>query len=121
MAEATYTKLRNDTWGIRVKGPAVPGDTVEVTTKAGETKKEVVERVLWEGDGVTICAVVRTESSSAGPRPRRAPCIVVEDGEAPSRPRRAPCACHDQNCCRPRCECEAQCVCRGGQVYDCMG
>jgi hypothetical protein len=104
MAEATYTKLRNDTWGIRVQGTAVPGDEVEVTTKAGETKKEVVERVLWEGDGVTICAIVRAESSSAGPRPLRAPC-----------------ACHDQNCCRPRCECEAHCVCRGGNIWDCMG
>jgi hypothetical protein len=103
MAEATYTKLRNDTWGIRVQGPAVPGDTVEVTTRAGETKKEVVEKVVWEGDGVTICAIVRTEAS------------------APSRPRRGQCACTDAGCCRPRCECARHCICRGGNIWDCMG
>jgi len=34
------------------------GDTVTVTMKSGETREEVVERVVWSGDGVWIAAAL---------------------------------------------------------------
>jgi hypothetical protein len=35
--------------------------------------------------------------------------------------RRRQCECDEYGCCRPACRCESHCVCRGGNVYDCMG
>lgn len=44
----TYTKLR-DGWGVRATEPVQAGQTVQVKTKAGAIKTEVVSRVLWQG------------------------------------------------------------------------
>ena len=44
----TYTKLR-DGWGVRATAPVKQGDTISVTTKAGQVKTERVARVLWTG------------------------------------------------------------------------
>ena len=55
---ATYTKLRDGSWGVRVTGAAVKaGDRVTVTKKSGESKVEVIDRVLWTGNGVSLCSV----------------------------------------------------------------
>lgn len=60
MKTATYTKLQNGTWGIRVTLPAPSvGESVTVTTKAGQVKTETVEKVLWQGNGVAICAIAQ--------------------------------------------------------------
>jgi hypothetical protein len=53
---ASPTKLRDGTWGARVTGPAAEGDTITITTRAGKSWDAEVERVLWTGDGVSICA-----------------------------------------------------------------
>jgi hypothetical protein len=53
---ASPTKLRDGTWGARVAGPAAEGDTITITTRAGKTWQAEIERVLWTGDGVSICA-----------------------------------------------------------------
>jgi hypothetical protein len=63
---ASYTKLHNGTWGIRVKGSTSQGATVEVTTKAGVVKTETVQRVLWSGNGTSICAITYTPRASKG-------------------------------------------------------
>jgi hypothetical protein len=44
----TYAKLRGG-WGVRATSPVVAGQTVTVTTKAGQVKTETVSRVLWQG------------------------------------------------------------------------
>lgn len=63
---ATYTKLRDGSWGIRVTGQTVqPHDFVAVKTKAGAVKTECVKKVLWQGDGVTLCAIGARRSAAA--------------------------------------------------------
>ena len=38
MESATWYKLKDGTWGVKVRHDAQPGDQVEVTNKKGETK-----------------------------------------------------------------------------------
>jgi hypothetical protein len=69
---ATYTKLKSGEWGIRVtEGTVTEGQTVTVTKKSGETKEEVVAKVVWSGNGVTLCAIrASAPGRPAGGRPR---------------------------------------------------
>lgn len=68
---ATYTKLKNGDWGIRVTG-AKPreGAVVTVTKKDGSTKVETVRRVLWSGDGIHLCAVGSGSAQTTRPTAR---------------------------------------------------
>lgn len=59
MATATYTKLRNGDWGVRVQGTIGPGMEVIVTTRSGKTRRETVRKVLWRGNGICICTIDR--------------------------------------------------------------
>lgn len=56
---ASYTKLRDGTWGVRIAGSATVGQSITVTTKAGAAKQETIAKVLWSGNGVSICAVAQ--------------------------------------------------------------
>ena len=68
--EASYTKLKQGGWGVRVTGGAVAGlskgakTKVLVTKKSGETKIEMT-KVIWIGDNrygdgkVALCSIVR--------------------------------------------------------------
>ena len=63
-AKATYTKLKDDSWGIRVPAQLNPkaGTPVQVTKASGEVKSEIIDRVLWTGkakDGqeVSLCTI----------------------------------------------------------------
>jgi hypothetical protein len=59
---ATYAKLRDGSWGVRVQGGGVePGETVTVTKKSGETKVERIGRVLWNGDGISLCTLAASQ------------------------------------------------------------
>ncbi len=60
---ATYSKLRNGSWGVRVEGSVSPGQSVTVTTKAGKTKTETVGKVIWQGSGVSLCSIEERGSS----------------------------------------------------------
>lgn len=57
MATATYTKLKSGAWGVRVNGSVTAGTTVTVTKKDGSTKVETVAKVIFSGDGVSLCAI----------------------------------------------------------------
>lgn len=61
---ASYTKLKSGDWGVRVQGKVAEGDVVTVTKKSGETKRETISKVVWSGNGVSICAI----EQSASPR-----------------------------------------------------
>jgi len=64
---ATYTKLRDGSWGIKTTAATVrPGAQFVVRKQSGETKTETVGKVVWSGDGVTICSIA---SSSAQRKP----------------------------------------------------
>jgi hypothetical protein len=54
---ATYTKLRDGSWGIRATEAVTAGQSVTVTKKSGESKTELVRNVLWSGNGVWLCAI----------------------------------------------------------------
>jgi len=53
---ATYTKLKSGEWGVRATSEVKPGDRLNVVKKSGEAKTEVVDRVVWTGGGVWLCA-----------------------------------------------------------------
>lgn len=74
---ASYTKLRDGSWGVRVEGKATVGMSVDVTKRDGSVKRETVSAVKWTGQDrdtgrdVSICAVVPSARPSppASPRP----------------------------------------------------
>ena len=76
MTQATYTKLRSGEWGVRVTGERVTrGSMVTVTKKDGELREEHIERVLWSGEGVMLCAIVhRTKKQAAHNKYRQGNC-----------------------------------------------
>jgi hypothetical protein len=53
-----------------VQGTVKAGDVVTITTQAGKTWQARVERVLWTGDGVSICATASTDRPAAATRSR---------------------------------------------------
>ncbi len=56
--QATWTKLRNGTWGARGDADAMAaGEQIEITTRAGKVTVATVERVVWTDGQVTIAAV----------------------------------------------------------------
>lgn len=63
MATATYTKLKDGSWGLRITGAVNAGATIAVQKKDGTTKKEVIAKVLWAGEGVSLCAITRGSDS----------------------------------------------------------
>ena len=64
MAAATYTKLKSGEWGVRVNGSIRTGDKVTVVKKSGASKVETVARVLWTGNGVSVCSIAQRASDS---------------------------------------------------------
>lgn len=69
-SNATYTHLRNGDWGIRVKGTASVGSSVVVVKKSGETKTEMIQKVLWTGrdsktgETISLCAIRQHQHNS---------------------------------------------------------
>lgn len=105
---ASYTKLRDGTWGIRGPLPApATGQVVSVQTKAGAVKSETVGRVLWTG---TDYQGQPAYLATIGARPSR--------GTAKARSGYG-CDCEDCHGRCPNCRCDALCVCRGGNIYGC--
>lgn len=68
---ATYTKLRDGSWGVKVRGKATVGQTVTVTKRDGQKKTETITQVLWTGDGVSLCAISAARETGHG-RPTQA-------------------------------------------------
>lgn len=62
---ATYTKLKSGEWGIRVETtiPPEPGATITVRKKDGTTKTETIAKVVWSGNGISLCTIGSTGSS----------------------------------------------------------
>jgi hypothetical protein len=53
----TYTKLKDGSWRLHTTATVREGDSVTVTKKDGGTKRETVARVLWGGNGVSLCSL----------------------------------------------------------------
>jgi hypothetical protein len=72
---ASYTKLRDGSWGVRkprTPGAIAPvaGDTISVSKKSGETKVETIDRVVATFDDAWLIAIRSTSASSSAP-PRK--------------------------------------------------
>ncbi len=64
---ATYTKLRDGSWGIRSTETIRVGQTVLVAKRDGSTKSETVGAIVWTGNGVTLASIgARSQTSSRG-------------------------------------------------------
>ena len=53
----SYAKLRDGSWGIRSTEKVTIGQTVTVTKKDGSLAVEKIAKIVWEGNGVWLCAV----------------------------------------------------------------
>jgi hypothetical protein len=80
---ASPTKLRSGSWGARVNGPAAVGDIVTITTRGGKTWDAEVTKVVWTGEGVSVCATAATAPVAVASSAR----ITVEEMQriAPAR------------------------------------
>lgn len=61
---ASYTKLQSGAWGVRITGATPPktGQRVTVTKKDGSTATETINRVVWSGNGVYLCAIAAKQA-----------------------------------------------------------
>lgn len=66
---ATYTHLRDGSWGVRVPGTTVAGASIPVRKRDGKTKNETVSKVLWTGrdsktgQTVSLCSIRSSAAS----------------------------------------------------------
>lgn len=58
-ARASYTKLDDGSWGVRVPGAVVAGSTVEVETKSGRVSTETIAAIVRVDGDRTICSIVQ--------------------------------------------------------------
>jgi len=98
--KATPTKLRTGAWGVTTQGTPRVGETVTVTTKSGKSWTATIDRVIWSGSGVSICATSSGVSapvrSSGVPAPvRRGRRECVSDGNCSSFGAGRSCGGHD--------------------------
>ena len=112
MNNATYTQLRNGSWGIRVAGTAGVGQTITVTKKDGSNKTETVQKVLWtgrdskSGQTVSLCSIGAGKSgNSSGERGKCRHCGASLDRYALQ---------HGYRYCSQECREQEQ---HGGQSY----
>ena len=61
--KATYTKLKDGSWGVRVEGITKPEGNITVTKKDGTSKEETIKTVVWSGNGVYLCSIVPTSNA----------------------------------------------------------
>ena len=57
MKPATPAKLKSGEWGARVAGEIKAGETVTITAKSGKSWTATISRVVWSGNGVSICSL----------------------------------------------------------------
>ena len=63
---ATPAKLKSGRWGARVVGSVEPGQEVIITTRSGKSWTARVERVVWTGDGISLCETSSTDGRGGG-------------------------------------------------------
>ena len=63
---ASPAKLRDGSWGARVRGQVAQGDVITIRTAAGKEWQARVRSVVWSGEGVTICATTSLDRPARG-------------------------------------------------------
>jgi hypothetical protein len=75
--QATFTKLKNGDWGLRVEGNAGPGDRVLAITKGGKKQYMVLGEIVWSGrdsrtgEFISVGTIARTLNASENEEPLR--------------------------------------------------
>lgn len=64
---ATFTKLRNGTWGVKGKGLKA-GQTCTVTKRDGSISTVAIDRILWSDNEVQIASVVADRPATTNSR-----------------------------------------------------
>ncbi len=54
---ATFTKLKSGEWGVRVPYKVEAGQQISVYPQSGDVKQVVIEKVIWKGNGIWLCAI----------------------------------------------------------------
>lgn len=62
---ATFTKLRDGSWGIKVEQITKPnvGDIISVSKKDGTTSNVAISKVLWSNSNAYLCAIESQEKT----------------------------------------------------------
>lgn len=60
----TFTKLRSGEWGITTSDNVTVGQTVTVTKKSCETQTVKIAKIVWSGNGKSICAIESTRRNN---------------------------------------------------------
>lgn len=72
MTTASFSKLRDGSWGIRVVDYPLPieaGDEFTITTRDGSIRSAIVSRVVWTDGRTSLCAI-RQQARRARPAER---------------------------------------------------
>lgn len=67
--EATFAKLRDGTWGVRVPGRVSVGDSVLITRRDGRKVQTTIEGIVWTGPDFTIARIPNTRNASGSEEP----------------------------------------------------
>lgn len=79
---ATFYKLKDDSWGVRVKDFAgEPDMEVEVTTKAGETKTVILGKRVAKFDDAELWSIAGTGTVNVSKVKQAPPPPPVEEEE----------------------------------------
>ena len=106
MVTASPAKLQNGSWGARVTGTVRAGDSITIKTAAGKSWVAVVEKVIWNGNGVSIVAT--KSSSDYTPAVRNSRGYVTQRG-------------HEAGYCGYPCPVTGKkCCSKNGQCHDCQ-
>jgi len=77
----TFYKLKDETWGVRIKGfSGEPNMMVEVTTKAGETKNVVLNKRVAKFDDAELWSLAASGTVNVS-KTKPAPPTVEEEEE----------------------------------------
>jgi hypothetical protein len=65
---ATWTKLRSGEWGVKLDGIGIrKGAHVTVTKRDGSATTVIIDRVIWTGNGQSLCTVADDKPRQYGP------------------------------------------------------
>jgi len=101
----TWTKLRDDSWGIRGAG-LIEGETVTVTKRSGQTKSVMVGEIVWTG-----------QDSRTGQQTQIARVSKTQNTQSPQRSRSR--SCRRCGCTDPSCGGSGGGICRGPSFNPC--
>jgi hypothetical protein len=76
----SYAKLRSGEWGVRSDQLIREGETVTVTTKAGQAKPETIKKIVWT-DGKVWLAAVETQDTPPARERENGPRECADCGE----------------------------------------